>query len=59
MVPLTHKENNFYNKQKMCYTCKEKFCMDKDDKNYINKRKVKDIVIMLENLEELHIIYAI
>ena len=42
MVPLTHKENNFYNKQKMCYTCKEKFCMDKDDKNYINKRKVKD-----------------
>ena len=22
--------------------CKEKFCMDKGDKNYINKRKVKD-----------------
>ena len=42
MVPLTHKENNFYNKQEICYICKEKFCMDKDDKNYINKRKVKD-----------------
>ena len=24
------------------YVCKEKFCMVKDDKNYINKRKVKD-----------------
>ena len=42
MVPLTHEENNFYNKQQICYICKEKFCMDKDDKNYINKRKVKD-----------------
>ena len=42
MVPLTHKENNFYNEQEICYICKEKFCMDKDDKNYINKRKVKD-----------------
>ena len=41
MVPLTHEENNFYNKQEICYICKEKFCMDKDDKNYINKRKVK------------------
>ena len=42
MVPLTHEENNFYNKQEICYICQEKFCMDKDDKNYINKRKVKD-----------------
>ena len=40
-VPLTHEENNFYNEQEICYVCKEKFCMDKDDKNYINKRKVK------------------
>ena len=22
MVPLTHKENNFYNKQEICYICK-------------------------------------
>ena len=42
MIPLTHEENNFCNKQEICYMCKEKFCMDKDDKNYINKRKVKD-----------------
>ena len=42
MVTLIHKENNFYNKQEICYICKVKFCIDKDDKNYINKRKVKD-----------------
>ena len=36
MVPLTHEENNFYNKQEICYICKETFRMDKDD-----KRKVK------------------
>ena len=42
MVPLTHEENNFYNEQEICYICKEKFCMDKDDKDYINRKKVKD-----------------
>ena len=42
MTPLTHKENNFYNEQKICYKCKEKFCVDKDDKDYINRKKVKD-----------------
>ena len=42
MIPLTHEENNFYNEQEVCYICKEKFCMDKNDKNYINKKKVTD-----------------
>ena len=42
LIPQTKEENNFYNEQKIWYICKEKFCMDKDDKNYINKRKVKD-----------------
>ena len=42
MVPLTHEENNFYNEQETCYICKEMLCMDKDGKNYINERKVKD-----------------
>ena len=27
---------------KKCYICKEKFCMDKGDKNHINRKKVKD-----------------
>ena len=42
IIPLTHEENNFYNEQEICYICKEKFCMDKDDKDYINRKKVKD-----------------
>ena len=42
IIPLTHEENNFYNEQEICYICKEKFCMDKDDKDYISRKKVKD-----------------
>ena len=59
MIPLTHKENSFYNKQEVCYISREKFCTDKNDKNYINKKRLKIIVIMLENLEELPIVNAI
>ena len=39
---LTHKENNVYNEQEVCYICKERLCTDKNDKNYINKKKVTD-----------------
>ena len=42
MAPLSHKENNFYNEQEIFYIYKEKFCVDKDDKDYINRKKVKD-----------------
>ena len=42
MIPLTHEENNFYKEQEACHICKEKFCTDKDDKDYINRKKVKD-----------------
>ena len=41
IITLTHEENNIYNEQEICYICKEIFCTDKDDKNYINKKKVK------------------
>ena len=58
MIPLTKKENNFYNEQEICYICKEKFCMDKDNKNYTNKKRLKIIVIIQENLEGLRIVYA-
>ena len=40
MIPLIHEENNFYNGQEVCYIWKETFCTDKNDKSYINKRKV-------------------
>ena len=42
IIPLNNEENNIYNKQKICHICKENFCLDKDDKNYINKKEVKD-----------------
>ena len=42
MMPLTHEKNNFCNEQEVCHICKEKFCTDEDNRNYRNKRKVKD-----------------
>ena len=58
MIPLTKAENNFYNEQEICYICNEKVCMDKDDKNYTKKKRLKIIVIIQEKLEGLHIVYA-
>ena len=42
MIPLTKEENKSYKKQKICHICKGKFCVDKDDENYKNRKKVKD-----------------
>ena len=42
MIPLTKEENKAYTEQKLCHICEEKFCMDKDDENYNNRKKVKD-----------------
>ena len=38
MIPLTKKENESYKEQNKCHICEEKFCTDKDDENYKNKR---------------------
>ena len=40
-IPLTYGDNKD-EEQEACHICEEKFCMDKDDENYKNKRKVKD-----------------
>ena len=42
MIPLTYEENKSYKEQEACHICEEKFCEDNDNKNYKNKRKVKD-----------------
>ena len=42
MIPLTKEEKKSYKNQEKCHICEEKFCMDKDDKDYINRKKVKD-----------------
>ena len=58
MVALTREKNMSYKKQESCNICEEKFCADKDDENYTNRRKLKIIAIMQENLEELPIVNA-
>ena len=35
MIPLTDNENKFYEEQKECQICKEKFCYDKNGKKKI------------------------
>ena len=42
MIPLTKEENKSYKNQEACHICKGKFCVDKDDENYKNRKKVKD-----------------
>ena len=41
MTPLTKEGNKSYKKQERCHICKEEFCVDKDDENYTNRKKVK------------------
>ena len=42
IIPLSQEEINFYNEQEISHICKHGFCEDKDDKDYINRKKVKD-----------------
>ena len=42
MIPPTKEENKSYKNQEACHICEEKFCVDKDDENYTNRKKVKD-----------------
>ena len=42
MISLTKEGNKSYKEQKACHICEGKFCVDKDDENYINRKKVKD-----------------
>ena len=42
MITLTQEENKSYKEQKICYIYKEKFCMNKDNENYKNRKKGKD-----------------
>ena len=42
IIPLTQDEINRYNEQEICYICKEKFGLDKNDENYANRKKVKE-----------------
>ena len=42
MIPLTKDEKTFYKKQEKCHISREKFCVDKDDEIFDNRKKIKD-----------------
>ena len=42
MIPLTDEENKSYEEREVCHICIETFCVDEDDENYKNRKKVKD-----------------
>ena len=59
-IPLTDKEINFYEGQKVCHICQKLFCYNKKKKVNLNSIiKSEIIVITPENLEDLLIIFAI
>ena len=43
MIPLTDDENKSYEKQKVCYICKKRFCTNKNEENEFKLyQKVRD-----------------
>ena len=42
MIPLAKEKNKSYEEQETCHICEKKFCMDKNDEDYISRKKVKD-----------------
>ena len=61
MVPLTDRENKFYQKKKECYICKKEFCDNKNEKkkklNYTKKSEIS--VITLKKLEDQLLVFTI
>ena len=41
-IILTNEEKESYEQQEICYICREEFCTDIEDGEYVNKKKVKD-----------------
>ena len=59
MILLTDEETEFYGNQNTCHICKKEFCIDKNEKVYLNYTKKSEIIVItLENLEELLIIFT-
>ena len=59
-ISLTDKENNSYEKQKVCYICKNNLILMEIIKTHLNCTIKTDIIVStLENLEELLIVFAI
>ena len=53
MIPLTDKENKFYEEQEKCHICQKKFCYDKNEKmKYKLYKKVRDHCHYAERFRE-------
>ena len=60
MIPLTNEETKSQKNQEVGHIWKKEFCFDKNEKNGFKLyTKSQIIIITQENLEELHIIFAI
>ena len=60
MIPLTDKDTESYEKQKVCHVCKKGFCYDKNEKKKLSYIKQLEIIaIIQENLEKLLIVFVI
>ena len=60
MIPLTDKEKEAYENQKICYICEQEFCMDENNKKEFKlNQKVRDHCHLQGNIEELLIEFAI
>ena len=42
MIPLPCEENKSYKEQEVCHIWEENFCMDNDNKDFLNRKKIKD-----------------
>ena len=42
MIPLTDKEKESYENQKICHICEKEFCTDKNNKEFLKMQKVRD-----------------
>ena len=59
MIPLTNKEKESYENQKICHICEKEFCTDKNSKEFKKCKKSEIIFIIQENIEEQLIVIAI
>ena len=60
MIPLTDKEKESYENQKVCYICKKEFYTDEKNKKEFEKCKKSEITIITQvNIEELLIVIVI
>ena len=48
MIPLTDKEIESYEKQKVCYICEEKFSTDKNDEDKLKKNIKSEIIVITQ-----------